>query len=641
MRGKRGLWLAVSVLLCLPLSAATHRKKSTHGKVKQGKPTVEEVSPPNWWSGLPNPMLLLHGKNLIDADISSSMAGISVRRTKISTNGHWAFVWLDISSAPPQRLDLVVRTSGGNTRVPYELEKRHDPSEGFQGFSSADVMYLVLPDRFSDGDPSNDRLETMPVTFDRSNPSAYHGGDLAGIENHLDYIQQLGATTVWVTPLYAQDAISAADYSGYSPVDLYRVNPHFGGLQDYQNLAQALHSRRMKLVLDVVLNHVSPKSAWVLDPPTPDWFHGTPEEHLEASAKLASLADPHAAPAAYRAVVQGWLFNVLPDLNQSDPQVKQYLIQNAVWWIETGTLDGLRLDTYPNVDRSFWQDFQSELHALYPHLTAVGEVLDPDPTVVSYFAGGVKHGGIDTGLYTPFDFPTYFALRSSLTGGFSNGNASMANLNDIERQDWLYPHPERLVTFFGNQDTGRFLSAPGTTPARMRLAFGLLATTRGMPQIYYGDEIAMSAGRNADNRGDFPGGFPGDNSDAFTAAGRSSQQEAMHAWVAGLFALRAHHDVLQTGAQQNLLVDDTGFVFARVASPSAGSPASEHGEIMLVLMNKSAAPRRFHLDFSHTALDGVQTLAPAWNTQQPVTVSDDSCDVSVGAEQLVVLSAQR
>jgi glycosidase len=632
------LSLTLGLSMCVPLQARTQRKNSKHPT--QGRPVVEEVSPPNWWSGLPNPMLLLQGKNLNNAEIASSMAGISVRRTKVSANGHWAFVWLDISAAPPQQLDLLVRTPGGKTQFPYQLEKRHAPTDGFQGFSSADVMYLVMPDRFCDGDPANDSPKQEPVTFDRSNPSAYHGGDLVGIENHLDYIQQLGATTLWITPIYAQNPASAADYSGYRPDDLYRVNPHFGSVQDYENLAQALHTRGMKLVMDMVLNHVSPSSPWVLDPPAPNWFHGTPQQHLEANADFALIADPHSAPAAYQATVDGWLSNELPDLNQSNPLVKQYLIQNAVWWIESGAVDGLRLDTFANVDRSFWQDFHAVLRALYPHLTTVGEIFNPDPTVVSYFAGGVKHEGVDTGLYTPFDFPTYFALRGSLSGTPNQGPMPM--VSSIERQDWLYPHPERLVTFFGNQDTPRFLSEPGATPARLRLAFGLTATMRGMPQIYYGDEIALTGQNGAGNRSDFPGGFPGDQADAFTAAGRTPQQEAMHAWVVGLLQLRAHHDVLQTGMQQNLLIDDTGFVFARLMTPPAGKRTSTGaaGEIMLVLMNKSAAPRAFHLNFSHTALDGVGKLTPAWNTDQPVTVANNACDVTVGPEQLIVLSTQ-
>lgn len=638
-RALRHLGLCL-VLGCLglPLSAAT-RTKRRHAAVPQGKPTVQQVQPPNWWSNLPNPMLLLYGKNLTDARISSSVAGISVRRTRISQNGNWAFVWLDTSDAPPQKFDIVVRTTAGQTRVPYELDKVHDPSQDFQGFTPADVMYLVLPDRFSQGNTASPQSPKPAATVDRSNPHDYHGGDLRGIENHLDYLQQLGITTLWITPLYAPDPLSE-DYDGYEPVNMYQINPHFGTLQDYQDLASAVHSHGMKLVLDIVANQVGPKNVWVNDPPTPDWFHGTPSDHLAATDNFASIASPHAAPAAYQPVVDGWFRNVLPDLNQSNPLVKQYLIQNAIWWVETGTIDGLRLDTFPYVDRSYWQDFNSTMHALYPNLTTVGEVYNSDPTVTSYFTGGQKHVGIDTGLATEFDFPSYFALRSTLTGSAAS-SSSMSDLENVQRQDWLYPHPDTLVTFFGNHDTARFLSAPGATPASERLAFGLLATMRGMPQIYYGDEIGLSSGPNGDNRPDFPGGFPGDPQNAFTAAGRTPEQQAMYAWAQSLLDLRAHHEALQVGSQQNLLADTSGFVFARFVVPAQkNGSTSQPSEIDLVLMNKSDTPRTFHLDFTRTALDGMRTLTPLWNAKDTVTVTQDYCDVTVGAQQLVVFTAQ-
>jgi glycosidase len=628
------------VLACisLPLFAAT-RARRRHAAVPQGKPTVQQVQPPNWWSNLPNPMVLLYGTNLTDAHISSSVAGLSVRRTKISQNGHWAFVWLDTSDAPPQHFDLIVRTTAGQIRVPYELEKLHDPSQGYQGFSPADVMYLILPDRFSQGNTTSPQIAKPAAIVDRSNPHDYHGGNLRGIASHLDYLKQLGITTLWITPLYAPDPLSE-DYDGYEPVNMYQINPHFGTLQDYEDLAVAVHSNGMKLVLDIVANQVGPKSVWVNDPPTPDWFHGTPADHLAATDNFASIASPHAAPAAYQPVVDGWFRNVLPDLNQSNPLVKQYLTQNAIWWVETGTVDGIRLDTFPYVDRSYWQDFHAVMHALYPNLTTVGEVYNSDPTVTSYFAGGQKHVGIDTGLATEFDFPSYYALRSTLTGT-SASSSSMADLENVQRQDWLYPHPDTLVTFFGNHDTARFLSTPGATTARERLAFGLLATMRGMPQIYYGDEIGLSSGPDGDSRPDFPGGFPGDTKNAFTAVGRTPQQQAMYAWVQSLLDLRAHHEALQIGSQQNLLADESGFVFARFVAPAQKNGSTPPpSEIDLVLMNKSDAPRTFHLDFTRTALDGMNTLTPLWNTKDTVTVTQDHCDVTVAAQQLVVFTAQ-
>jgi glycosidase len=485
-----------------------------------------------------------------------------------------------------------------------------------------------MPDRFADGDASNDNLRQMPGTFDRSNDRAYHGGDLRGVEQHLDYIQQLGANTIWLTPIVANDNETPQNYHGYAAVNLYQVNPHFGSLQDFTDLAGEVHKRNMKLVLDMVPNHVGPKHPWVQDPPEPDWLHGTLDNHLRAKGKFAAITNPHAPPSAYREDLEGWFNDRLADLNQSNPKVKQYLIQNAIWWIETGKLDGLRLDTFAFADRSFWSDFHSALHALYPNLTTVGEIFNPDPTIVSYFAGGATHAGIDTGLYTPFDFPTYSSLRATLAG-----NAPMTQLAEIERQDWIYPHPERLVTFLGNHDTGRFASEPGANPARMKLAFGLLATMRGMPQIYSGDEIAMTGDKDA-NRMDFPGGFPGDMQNAFTVSGRTPEQEAMHAWVQGLLALRANHTSIQEGDQQNLLVDDAGFVFTRHI-------AGSNGERLLMLLNKSAKARTFHLGFEGTALDGTRALTPLWNSLDETLVRENACEISVGPESFIVLQAQR
>lgn len=596
-------------------------------------PAVASVDPPNWWAGLPNPMLLVRGENLTDATFAVHAPNVRVVRTQISANGHWAFVWLDAAGASPQTLHLTVKTTDGKIQIPFELKQRHAASAAFQGFSSKDVMYLIMPDRFADGDRSNDQPAESPGTYDRSRPRAYHGGDLRGIQQHLDYIQKLGATTIWMTPLYDNDNHSPGDYHGYGAVNMYGVDEHLGTVKDYVALATAIHQRGMKLVLDTVPNHVGPKNPWVLDPPAPDWFHGTLAHHIEANGNFAPITDPHAPPAAYRPAVDGWFANVLPDLNQSNPLVKQYLIQNAIWWIETAPLDGLRLDTFPYVDRAFWQDFHAELHALYPHLTTVGEIFNSDPTIVSYFAGGVKRAGIDTGLDTPFDFPTYFALRDTLAA-----DKPMTTLQQVERMDWLYPHPERLVIFMGNHDTKRFSSRQGVTPARMKLAFGLLATLRGMPQIYSGDEIAMPGGDDPDNRRDFPGGFPGDATSAFTVNGRTADQAAMHDWVSHLLLLRAANPALLTGTQQNLLADDTGFVFARIAEGKVGGDGA--GETLLMLMSKAKTPREFSLDFAHTALDGAHSLTPLWNTDSNVTVQHNQCTVSVPAEQLVIYRVQ-
>lgn len=599
-------------------------------------PCVDKVDPPNWWIELPSPMLLLHGAHLDGAQFSISGTGLSVAKSQISPNGHYAFVWLVTKAgASPQESAIHVTTKAGSTAVPFRLE--HRDSAAHAGFGPSDVMYLIMTDRFADGDPSND-----PKISERSEPRGWHGGDFRGIRQHLDYLDQLGVTTLWLTPVYDNDGAAQA-YHGYSATNLYRPDPHFGTLADLRSLADALHQRGMKLVLDTVPNHVGAANPWAEDPPTPDWFHGTRAHHTIASDQFQWLTDPHATFAEGRDVTEGWFANVLPDLNQENPLVRQYLIQNVIWWIEESGADGLRYDTFPYVGRAFWQALDSELQVLYPHLTTVGEVFNPDPVLTSFFAGGIQHDGIDTGLTTPFDFPTQFAIRAALShhdpiAGGPIRHDDMTALETVLREDWLYPHPERLVTFIGNHDTTRFLSQPGVGIAELKIALALLATLRGMPQIYSGDEIAMRGGADPDNRHDFPGGFPGDAQNAFTAAGRTPEQADVHDWLASLLHFRSEHPVLATGEQQDVFVDPSAFVFVRTPDLSQGCApgASEHA---VVAINDGAATRAVQLDLDRTALAGCTTFAGKIGSTATFHAIENHVTLSIPAKETIVFLA--
>lgn len=537
---------------------------------------------------MPSPMLLVHGENLTGATFSTR-GPVRIARTAISPNGHWAFLWLATEHAQSGTLHIYAHSTEGDTEFPFPLERRHPASAGFAGFGPADVMYLIMPDRFADGDATNDTLPNFPEADDRAKPRAYHGGDLRGIEQHLDYLQQLGITTIWTTPLYDNSANGRGDtYHGYSATDFYAVDPHLGTLADYQHLVAAAHARHLKIVLDVVPNHIGPAHPWVADPPTSEWLHGTREHHIAAVSEYDTIIDPHGTELNRAPTQHGWFADVLPDLNTENPLVAQYLTQNSIWWVESAGLDGLRLDTFAYVNRSFWQSFHRTLHTLYPRLTTVGEIFNPDPDIVAFFAGGATHDGIDTGLDTPFDFPTRFALTDVLLH-----DAPMSRLTGVLARDWLYPHPERLPTFFSNHDTARFMSQPGATPEKLKLAFALVATLRGMPQLYAGDEIAMLGGDDPDNRRDFPGGWPGDQQDAFTAAGRTSKQADMHDWVASLFTLRAQHAALTRGRQQEIAVGEKTLVFSRTAP---------NGETLLMLVDTSSNGRPLTIDLHDSGM---------------------------------------
>jgi neopullulanase len=596
----------------------------------QKAPVITKVDPPNWWVNLSAPMLLLHGENLNGATVHVATHGVSVAKQHASLNGHWLFVWLDTAKASAGTIKITASNPAGSASYDFPLAERQVSKRQFQGFSPADVMYLIMTDRFANGDHSNDH----PREARDNDPSAargWHGGDLRGIEQHLDYLQQLGVTTLWTTPVY-DNTPSPQAYHGYSATDMYAIDPHFGTLSDYRHLATTLHQRGMKIVLDTVPNHVGPNHPWVNDEPTPGWFHGTLAHHSVAKGDFSSIPDPHAAPLASHDVVQGWFANVLPDLNQENPLVERYLIQNAIWWIETAGLDGLRLDTFPYVGRAFWHDFHAQLHAIYPHFTTVGEIFNPDPTITSYFAGGVVQQGIDTGLDTPFDFPMYFTLRDVLIRG-----ASMKKIEDVLRQDRLYPHPQNLVTFFGNHDTTRFLSERGATVDELKLAFALLATMRGTPQIYSGDEIAMQGGEDPDNRRNFPGGFHDAvdaNERAFSSAGRAPQEQDTFAWASALFGFRKQHPVLQNGEQQNIFVDDTAFAFVRAGDVRKGcseSRQSEKIERFLIVVNNADHPRQLSINTEETAAQGCVHFEPA------LTVSNSVAEATMEGTTLHIL----
>ncbi len=601
-------------------------------------PCIDKIDPPNWWANLPSPMLLLHGDGLSKASVTTSNANVSIEKTQASANGHYLFVWLDTHAADAEKIELRVHTPNGSASAPFELDERKPANAGFQGFSSADVMYLIMTDRFADGDTSND-----PSPSERDKPRGWHGGDFRGIEQHLDYLKQLGVTTIWTTPAYSNAGASQA-YHGYSATDMYAVDPHFGTLADYQHLAAAIHQHGMKIVLDTVPNHVGAAHPWAKDPPTPDWFHGTVAHHDLAKGEFRSLPDPHASWQEQHDVTEGWFANVLPDLNQENPLVSQYLIQNAIWWIESAGLDGLRIDTFPYVGRRFWHDFHAQLHVLYPHLTTVGEVFNPDPTITSFFAGGVAHDGIDTGLDTPFDFPMYFALRRSLTSGRESSNGQpgahepMTDLVNVLRQDRLFPHPERLVTFLGNHDTERFMSEPGATVAKLKIGFGLLATLRGMPQIYSGDELAMRGGEDPDNRHDFPGGFPGDAASAFTASGRTPEQEDVFDWTRRVMQFRKSEPVLLAGEQQDIFSDETGFVFVRANDIRTGCAPSSPQRI-LVAVNNSDQTRELKIPTQMTALENCMKFTPELGAP-PASASADAITLSLGAGQLAIYTVR-
>ncbi len=604
-------------------------------------PQVTKVEPPNWWLNLtPDLMLLLSGHDLQATKLTCNIPEVVVSRTQASHQGDYLFVWLKFAAnARSGTLVCSIVTPTGETKFELPVATRAPTATRFHGLSPNDVIYLIMPDRFANGDPTNDEPAEFPGSHDRAKARAWHGGDLRGIRDHLDYLQNLGVTTLWLTPVVKNGATE--DYHGYGAVDLYCVDPHLGSLDDYKDLVSAAHQRKMKILFDAVPNHVGPRHPWLAKPPLPDWFHGTPQKHLDSNSPVKksfyglpekgaiandpfeSLADPHAPGSLRRNLTDGWFFGILPDLNTENPLVAQYLQQNILWWLESTGLDGLREDTFPYVSRKFWSDYHTTLRRLYPQLSTIGEVFHPDPTVTSFFVGGKKGwDGVDTGLSTVFDFPLFFAVRDVLLN-----NAPVGRIANVLREDSLYSHPDLLVPFFANHDVPRFASAEGATPEKLKLAFGLIATLRGIPELYYGDELGMSGGADPDNRHDFPGGWKEDLNNAFTAEGRTKEQEEIFLTVQQLFRLRREHPALQSGKLWHLFSDDSACVFLRESDE----------ERVLVVFNKAKESRTLEVPTRDTPAAGASAAVPLHGSAH-VTVHPGGLSITAPAQSLSILS---
>jgi neopullulanase len=360
--------VALSLLLLCLHTLAWSQSNAFGASGASRTPVVRKIEPPNWWVNYkPELTLLLSGENLNGARVESPTNVIIPLGGQASANGHYLFVHLQLASdLPAQTVPLRLTTSAGSTTVLLPLLARADGHGRFGGFSRDDVIYLIMPDRFADGDLSNDKPPGSTGVYDRNNAMAYHGGDLRGIQEHLSYLHDLGATTLWLTPVWKN---TDSDYHGYHVVDFYALDDHMGSMQDYQSLVADAHRLGMKVLIDYVVNHTGPHHPWANDPPTPTWFHGTPAHHLAPAYTFDGLVDPHASPREYLNTLAGWFANKLPDLNPDDPELAVYLAQNVMWWTEIAQLDGFRLDTFPYSTRKFWQGWHERLHLVYRRST--------------------------------------------------------------------------------------------------------------------------------------------------------------------------------------------------------------------------------------------------------------------------------
>jgi glycosidase len=597
-------------------------------------PSVSKVEPPSWWAAHTiNPVrLLVRGANLHGARITSTHRGIETSAVVVNPAGTYVFLSVHISpNAAPGDYPLTLETRGGKTSIPFRLNVPLDPNTHFQGITTDDVIYLIMPDRFANGDASNDVPAGAPkAATDRKNPRAFHGGDLRGIIQRLPYLKELGVTALWLNPWYDNwNGIKTCDkpwcpntyYHGYHAIDYYAVEDRFGDMRTLRELVEKAHAVGIKIIQDQVANHVGSQHPWVSDPPLDNWFHGTLARHTQNPFRGDLLLSPHASDAARRPTLDGWFSDDLPDMNQEEPEVARYEIQNALWWVGITGMDGIRQDTIQYMPRTFIRDLSVALRRQYPKMWMVGEVFDRDPIHVSYFLGGRKGwDGIDTELDSLFDFPLW---QTSLDA-FTN-KAPVSALRTMLRNDALYTDAARLVSMTNNHDVRRIASVEGMTLEGSMLHHAFLFSVRGIPQLYYGDEIFMEGGDDPDNRRDFPGGWTGDARNAFERSGRTPREQRMFEWTRDWLKLRREHAAMRHGRLIDLSFDEDSYVFAR-QTPN---------ETIILAFNRAAAVKRTNAPAAFLEIPDGAELVPLLGAKERARVEGGAITFEIPARMAV------
>ena len=532
---------------------------------------INKIDPTDWYVGMKDPtlQLMVYGQGICDAEVSTDYPGVKVDSLVRLDSPNYLLVYLNLDGAKAGQLPLTFTLKGKKKKVSYTLRDREMSGEQRMGFTNRDVLYMLMPDRFANGNAKNDAFKTMQDALcDRQAPSLRHGGDLEGIRQHLDYFNELGVTALWLTPVLENDRPADngkySTYHGYATTDYYRVDPRFGTNADYRNLVAEAHAKGLKVVMDMIFNHCGDYHPWNKDMPSADWFNH-PHYGLQTSYKLTPVLDPYASKIDKAETVDGWFVSSMPDLNQRNPHVMTYLIQNSKWWIETVGIDGIRMDTYPYADREAMARWMKALDTEYPNFNTVGETWVTEPAYTAAWQKDSKLSKINSYLKTVMDFAFFDRINMAKNEDTDDWWKGMNRIYNVLCYDYLYENPRSVMAFIDNHDTDRFLGDGQDTDA-LKQALALLLTIDRIPQLYYGTEILMNGTKavtDGNVRKDFPGGFPGDAHNAFTAAGRSAEQNAMFEWLSRLLHWRQTSDVIAQGTQVQFIPWQGVYVIAR------------------------------------------------------------------------------
>ena len=639
-------YLAAIILLSIITSCTNEVKDAkTLSQLTESDIKISRIDPTDWYAGMNNPtlQLMVYGEGIREAKVSVKGAKMDSLVQLDSPN--YLLVYLNLRGTKAGTLPLTFTLGDKQTTVAYQLKEREMAGKDRIGFSNADVLYMLMPDRFAQGGEHNPQIEGLNTyKEDRTQPSLRHGGNLEGIRQHLDYFKELGVTALWFTPVLENNSPDTdngfSTYHGYATTDYYRVDPRFGTNDDYRRLVSEAHQQGLKIVMDMIFNHCGFEHPWVSDLPSKDWLN-TPEwlsekqsgrdpmtgftanadgsepaksAYLQTSYKLTPVMDPYASKVDMRETVDGWFVPSMPDLNQRNPHVRQYLIQNSIWWIETVGIDGIRMDTYPYADRAAMAEWMRVLDAEYPNFNTVGETWVTEPAYTAAWQKDSKLSNENSYLKTVMDFAFFDRLNQAKheeTDGWWNG---FNRLYNSFVYDYLYPNPSSVMAFIENHDTDRFLGN-GCDTLALKQALALLLTINRTPQLYYGTEVLMNGTKEVTDgyvRKDFPGGFAGDTHNCFTAEGRTPAENAMFTWLSRLLHWRQGNDLIIKGSQTQFIPWKGIYVIAR----------QHEGHTSLTILNGTSLPAVFEVE-RYAEVIGEAKKATDVITGQPVQIDQN------------------
>jgi len=556
----------------------------------QSPAQIDRVEPPSWWTGMKNSslQLMVHGEDIASYRVNIDHQGVSLVSVDRTTNNNYLFINLDISPATEAGTFGIEFIKDDKTVYTheYELLQRQEGSAERQGFNSSDVMYLLMPDRFANGDQSNDEVEGMKEGLNRRKRYGRHGGDIKGISDHLDYIAGMGFTALWLNPVLEND-MAEWSYHGYAATDFYKVDRRFGTNDQYVEMISQAKEKGLKVIMDMIFNHCGKSHWWMDDLPAADWL--SYPEYVPTNHRRTVNQDPYASHYDKERMTRGWFVEAMPDLNQENPFLAEYLIQNSIWWIEYSGIAGIRMDTYPYPEKNMMAEWNRRVLDEYPHFNIVGEEWSLNPAIVSYWQKGqTNRDGYNGELPSLMDFPLQNAVSEALNDK-EDWDGGLIKIYEMLANDFLYPDPFNLVVMPDNHDMPRFYMQLDMDRDLYRNGIVFFLTTRGIPQIFYGSEILMTHKEGDDHgyiRKDFPGGWPGDKVNAFTGKGMGGEEKNMQNMFRKLLNWRKTSEVIHSGRLKHFAPEHGTYVYFRY----------DDDDMVMVILNKNASPWELGLE---------------------------------------------